>query len=75
MSTDESHTDHSQCRPYATTLDPGDYIRFRDSAEGSIREGRVRRVRWKPRFAAVDRLLITVQTDSGVRTVTRDALV
>lgn len=70
-----SSTDNSQCRPYATDLDAGDYVRFQEPETESIADGRVRRVRWEPRFAETDRLLITVATDDGIRTVTRDALV
>jgi uncharacterized protein (UPF0218 family) len=65
----------SQCRPYATELSEGDYIRFRHHPDGDIVSGRVRRVRWKPRFAHQDRLLITVSTDDGTIQVDRDALV
>jgi hypothetical protein len=66
----------SQCRPYATDLCDGDEIGFHPTpdAEGVAR-GIVERVRWEPRFAAPDHLLVRVATDQTTRWITRDQLV
>lgn len=75
MSTDHDHT-ADQCHPYATSIRAGDEVGFHPTpAADTVIRGTVTRVRWEPQFAAPDQILLTVRTDAGTRTVTRDQLV